>query len=607
MLHKFSNCFATTSRRLLYLQEGMFTDSLNCIKNISLSFLDDHPRLKKALVCAADVSSVCTKKIVKDSSLVSRIILEGVVFPQATRFSKRFGRYINSELENFRNLANAMPQIVWTADANGNVDFFNKPYFEYTGIDPLQMTESCWEKAMCAEDLAETRARWQHSIQSHEPFAMEQRVRRASDGMVRWHMSRAVPVFDRSGKVLKWYGTSIDIHDYKILTDKLKKTQKAAVLASASKSTFLANMSHEIRTPLGAILGFVELLGQPDLSREEINRFISVISRNSKQLLRLVDDILDLTKVEAGKVVIEYVEFSLVQLLSDVCCLMEVKARDKFLDFKIDVLSPLPTVVRCDPYRLRQILSNALSNAMKFTDKGGVHLSVALSATHFEFSIRDTGCGISPEQSKNLFRPFSQATTSTTREYGGTGLGLALTKKLAEAMGGDYWLEHSELGKGSTFCARIPVEIPSESVLVDKKDLSFVCENALQKVPETQSLLGKRVLLVEDMPDNQKLISLYLQKLGCEITLAVNGKDGFDKAHDDVFDVVLMDIQMPLMDGYEATRLLRQNNFRKPIIALTAHAMAEERKKALDSGFDGFLSKPVQRQQLIDVLESYLH
>ncbi len=585
----------------------MTTNNLFRIKNISQWILSDPLRLREKLSGLPISTAKLTEKLLKESSLAGHVFMDGILLPQLQRLSRRLQRYTHGEVENFRILANAVPLIVWTANGSGDVDFFNTTYFAYTGIDPEQMTDACWEKAMCAEDLEELRSRWRTAVEKREPYMMEHRIRRAEDGMERWHMSRAVPIFDNRGRVLKWYGTSADIHDYKNLTEKLKKTQKAAVLANASKSTFLANMSHEIRTPLGAILGFVELLQQPDLSREDMGRFITVISRNSKQLLRLVDDILDLTKVEAGKVIVECIDFSLTQVLSDVCCLMEIKAHDKGIEFLIEVETPLPSMVGSDPYRLRQILSNALGNAMKFTDSGCVKLAVAFKDEQLEVRIFDTGCGITEEQSKNLFQPFSQASGSTTRKYGGTGLGLVLTKKLAEALGGDYWLEKSEIGKGSVFCARVPMTVPPGAVMLSPREILFSCEASVQKVPDTRSLVGKRVLLVEDMPDNQKLISLYLQKLGCEITLAENGKAGFEKAHDQVFDVVLMDIQMPLMDGYEATRKLRECKYTKPIIALTAHAMAEERKKAMDCGFDGFLSKPVQRQQLIDILESHMH
>lgn len=587
--------------------DSMNTANIFKIRSNVRLFFDSQPPLHKAVSDVVASSVFHSRHLLSSSLIVGRICFDGIVLPKATRISKHLRRYLYREVENFRNLANSMPLIVWTADANGAVDFFNRPYFEYTGIDPYNMTDTCWEKAVVAEDLEALRQGWMAAVEHREPYILEHRIRRAKDGMERWHLVRAVPLLDEKGHVVKWYGTATDIHDYRILTEKLKKTQKAAVLASASKSTFLANMSHEIRTPLGAILGFVELLQQPDLSREDMQRFISVISRNSKQLLRLVDDILDLTKVEAGKVIIEQLDFSLVQLLSDICCLMEIKAHNKGIDFEIELQTALPASVRSDPYRIRQILSNALSNAMKFTDQGCVRLVVAAYSDHLEIRVSDTGCGITEAQAKLLFQPFSQATTSTARKYGGTGLGLVLTKRLAEALGGDYWLERSEPGKGSTFCARLPLGISENCLWLEKKDIIRNCESTAPKISDTKALAGKRVLLVEDMPDNQKLISLYLQKLGCEITLAENGKVGFEKAQDGAFDLILMDIQMPLMNGYEATRRLRENNFRQPIIALTAHAMAEERKKALESGFDGFLTKPVQRQQLIDVLESHIH
>lgn len=510
------------------------------------------------------------------------------------------------EIEVFRNLANAMPLIVWTADYDGFIDFYNKPYYDYAGMSPELSRGWGWEKVIPARDLEITKQKWMESIVSGEPYSMEHRLRRAKDGMERWHMSRALPVRNKNGKIIKWYGTTTDIHDYKVLTDKLKKTQKAAVLASATKSAFLANMSHEIRTPLGAILGFVDLMQQPNTTREDLGKFVSIISRNSKQLLKLVDDILDLSKVEAGKVVLENLDCSLIGMLADIYSLMEIKAKEKGIAFEIVPLTALPNIVTSDPVRLRQILCNAIGNAIKFTDVGKVQLSLGYYDSYIEFRIRDTGRGISEEQVRKLFQPFSQADSSTAREYGGTGLGLVLTKRLCEAFGGDYWLDESELGKGSTFIAGIPVSVPNCAKIIPINELKIMREEySAEKIAQSQPLSGKNILVVEDTPDNQKLISIYLEKLGCNITMAANGKLGIDKALNQEFDLVLMDIQMPLMDGYQATRELRSLGYQKPIIALTAHAMTEERSRVLQSGFDGFLSKPIQRGQLVEALENF--
>ncbi len=369
--------------------------------------------------------------------------------------------------------------------------------------------------------------------------------------------------------------------------------------ANNAKSAFLANMSHEIRTPLGAIMGFSELARQPEATRDDIASHLSVVERNSAQVLRIIDDILDLAKVEAGRVDLENIEISLMQFLADFVLLISIRARENGIDFDIHAKTSLPEYIKTDPTRLRQILTNSVGNAIKFTSDGSVVLEVSFEKEILSFKIIDTGRGISKEQATSLFQPFVQADVSTTRKFGGTGLGLVLTKRLCQLMGGNYVLESSELGVGSKFVASIHTEIPPNSKFIEQFEIVFKV-----KIPSTAAIVhdrldGVRVLLVEDSPDNQALVRMILEKQGASVDIVSDGYAGVEKAFSGKYDVVLMDIQMPRMDGHEAVRILRGKRYDRPVIALTAHAMAEEVKRALESGFTSFLSKPIHREDLI--------
>ena len=373
---------------------------------------------------------------------------------------------------------------------------------------------------------------------------------------------------------------------------------------SSAKSEFLANMSHEIRTPLGAIMGFVDLLKDKGLSDEDILNYHAIIERNSTHLLRLIDDILDLAKVEAGKVVIEKIEFSLREFLAEFSSIAGAKAREKGIVFEFKPETLVPEIVISDPTRIRQILSNIVGNAIKFTEKGSVAFYVQYTNQQLHFKVVDTGRGISMEQRQALFQAFSQADSSTTRKFGGTGLGLVLTKKLAQAFGGDFNLTESELGSGSVFEASIPLTVPTNAKLVpiEKAVAKVTSDSNLD--PHHVDLAGFEILLVEDSPDNQYLIQKMLSKTGARVVIANDGAEGVKSALSHDYDVILMDIQMPIMDGHEAVRTLRERGYSGAVVALTAHAMKDERERAFRSGFSHFLTKPIARLSLIELLDS---
>lgn len=382
----------------------------------------------------------------------------------------------------------------------------------------------------------------------------------------------------------------------------IEAAKNEAERSNEAKSSFLANMSHEIRTPLGAIMGFVGLLHDPGLSQSEILNYLSIIDRNSHHLLRIIDDILDLTKVESGKMTIEKVEFPLIEFLAEFSSIMAFKAQENGISFELRAETLLPEFVIADPTRLRQILSNIVGNAIKFTEKGKVEITVVFDNQCLKFQVRDTGRGISLEQRPKLFQVFSQADSSTTRKFGGTGLGLVLTKKLCQALGGDFYLIESEIGHGSIFEACVPVAIQADTKILPLRKIEVAPISHLDITKHLVDLRGCQILVVEDSPDNQMLMQMILTKMGAKITLANDGVEGVNFALAHHYDVILMDIQMPNLDGHEAVRLLRLKGHTGPIVALTAHAMKEERERAFASGFSHFLSKPIDRKNLTDLL-----
>lgn len=397
----------------------------------------------------------------------------------------------------------------------------------------------------------------------------------------------------------------IETKQHQLQTAEIHAVKIEAEKASETKSVFLANMSHEIRSPLGAIMGFVSLLKDTVVSKDEIANYLSIIDRNSQHLLRIIDDILDLTKVEAGKMIVEKIEFPLVEFLNDFSSLMALRARENGIIFEFKCEENLPEFVITDPTRLRQILSNVVGNAIKFTEKGRVELHVAYHEKNLEIKVTDTGRGISDDQRTHLFQAFAQADSSTTRRFGGTGLGLILTQKLSQALGGDFRLVKSELGKGSLFEVNLPVSISQGTKLISIKSAEIKPASE-RSMDQTDQLKGFNVLLVEDSPDNQFLIEQMLNRAGAKVKIVDNGEQGVKAALAQNFNVILMDIQMPVMDGYEAMRALRKKGYTGLVIALTAHAMKEERDRAIAAGFSHFLTKPIDRKNLIDLL-MHLH
>ena len=375
--------------------------------------------------------------------------------------------------------------------------------------------------------------------------------------------------------------------------------------ATNFKSQFLANMSHEIRTPLTSIIGYSESLLSDSFSKEEQASALNTVMKNGYHLLGVINDILDLSKIEAGKLTVEAMPVDIAELVSDVANLMQYKAKEKGLLMSFEYVYPIPKKIQTDPLRLKQILINLVGNSVKFTTAGEVKVIVSFNKESYQinFAVKDTGIGLSREQSEKLFKAFSQADTSTTRKFGGTGLGLVISNQLAQKLGGAIVME-SELGKGSTFNLTI------SSGRVSEEDLVYeVSRMPSIEIKTDQNLvpgLKGKILIAEDGEDNQALISFLLKKTGAEFKIVNNGLLAVEEIQNQTFDLVLMDCQMPVMDGYTATKTIRDKGFEMPIIALTANALKEDVDRAYSMGSSDFLGKPFTRKEFYSKLINIL-
>lgn len=440
----------------------------------------------------------------------------------------------------------------------------------------------------------------QHVV-SHPPFAqpaaLEIRIVRPS-GDIRWVALSAMKLEEidvhRGSRELV-IGTILDITERLEKERELKAARDAAESANAAKSAFLANMSHEMRTPLSAIMGFTSLLRSKEISDADREKFLDTISRTGKTLTGLIDDILDLSKVEAGHLTLEKAYFSLPDLLEECVFLFREKAREKGLILSLTLEDPSCLMIWSDSARIRQIIINLVGNAVKFTKAGQVtvRLSTTLSANNADIriAVEDTGIGLTEEQKSRIFHRFTQADNSMTRSYGGTGLGLALSRRLAWALGGDIVVEDRKGGTGCLFSLHFSAKTSDSRT--DPIDLKSECEISIN-----QPLRGLRILVAEDSPEIRFLLDQFLSAAGATVSLADDGQKAVIEAGRTTFDAIIMDIQMPILDGYQATRAIRAAKFEGPIIALTAHAMREDKAKTFDAGCDSHLTKPIDPERL---------
>ena len=382
-----------------------------------------------------------------------------------------------------------------------------------------------------------------------------------------------------------------------------------ALAANRAKSEFLANMSHELRTPMNAIMGFSEILADCQMCQKHQD-YMRMICDSSRTLLELIEDILDFSKMEADKFHVEISDCNIGEILNDIESMMRPMAIKKSINFEILQCEAIPQIIKTDSVRLRQCIINLVNNAIKFTENGYVYLSVAMEINgancYVRFDVEDTGVGIPEEKIACIFDSFTQADGATSRKHGGAGLGLTITRKLCELMDGQLFVQ-SQVNKGSVFTIMIPTRIePDDGVAVWNKYELIDELNVLMQTEKGTDMYNGKILVAEDNPSNQKLITILLQKIGLEVTIADDGQKAVEKCQSETFDIILMDMQMPNMNGYEATRHLRSQGVTLPIIALTANAMMGDEEKCLEAGCSGYLSKPIDRVKLNEVISQHL-
>lgn len=500
--------------------------------------------------------------------------------------------------------------VVIITDIKGSIEYINPKFTQVTGYERFEAIGKTPAILKSDETPVETYEQLWATITSGEEW---QGIfhNRKKNGEFYWASASISPLKDTRGFITHFVGIQEDITAIKLFESELKEAKEMAERANQAKSDFLASMSHEIRTPMNAIIGMSELLLETDLDEEQAG-YTRTLKNASESLLNIISNILDISKIEAGYLELESTEFNISELLDKACDIMSMKARDKGIDLSCLVLPEVPGILVGDPVRLRQVLLNLIGNAVKFTEKGEISIKVEVteisgSSAFLKFSVRDTGIGIPADKIDKIFEKFMQADSSTTRKYGGTGLGLSICQRLVGHMGGDIWV-NSSVGSGSTFFFTARFGIYDHMALPEPSIPAAGPDKQLK--PPYEGLKHLRILLVDDSEDNRLLVLAFLKKMPFSIDTADNGNTAVEMFKNSPYDIVLMDIQMPIMDGYTATKEIRRWEKERhlkptPILALTAYTLEEEARKSLNAGCNGYLAKPVRKTELIDAILAY--
>lgn len=521
------------------------------------------------------------------------------------QLNEKIDEYESAQVE-LRKLSKAINQsdsTILITDINGIIEFVNPYFLKLTGYSAEEAIGQNASILSSGQHTPEFFSTMWESISNGNTWQGEL-INQKKNGELYWEYATISPVKTPEGKITNFVAIKDNITDRKKLEEQLKTAKERAESSDRAKSSFLANMSHEIRTPMNSIVGFTDLvLESGDLTDKQYEHLTT--ARNSaRHLLSLINDILDISKMEAGKLDIERHPFNLPNLMLDTMKILDLTAKNKNLELKLMLPPDLYQCIKGDSYRLRQILTNLVGNSIKFTESGSIDVSIKNQENGFLlFSVKDDGIGMTSDQLKYLFQPFTQADQSTARRYGGTGLGTTISRQLVELMGGKIWVE-SKINQGTTFHFTLPLETPNCQSQCDSDCEERSTEGEVVQLKFTRFF---KILIAEDIKENADLATIRLTQQGHSVLVVKNGQEAVDAFSEQSYDLILMDIHMPDMDGFEATRIIRklesENQQRIPIIALTASIMTDEHQKCLDAGMDKVVGKPVQFDELFSVLE----
>lgn len=560
-----------------------------------------------------DVTAVeCLKRGAMDYVLKDKILRLVPAMKRAFEFkdSKRERREFEERLrrseEQLRTITDVLPALLGYVTPDFHLTFSNRTYEKWFAKTREALDETCMT-TMFGQTISDRMHENVGRLRAGEDVSFESTLTTCDPP--RFVAVSLTPDLDSSGTMKGFVVLITDLSERKRYEEELEAARAAADAANTAKSQFLANMSHEMRTPLGAMLGFAELILAPGQPAEEKARWAEKIVKNCQRLRVMIDEILDLSKVEAGKLQIDKAEFNLVDLVAQLQSMLAALASEKKIGLRFELAGPAPSRIFTDQVKVRHILVNIVGNAIKFSQNGDVVVKIMMIDREprpvLGFSVTDSGRGMSEQQIRHLFEPFMQVDSSMTRKIGGTGLGLTLARKFARALGGDVTLVSSEPAKGSTFLVTVDPGDVTRVPSLDSLETTFSAAKSPPSPAPKVDLHGVKILLVEDSPENQFLMKRFLEFAGAGVDLASNGEEGIDKALHDRYDLVLMDIQMPVLDGYNATTRLREKGYDRPIVALTAHALKEEREKCMRLGFSGFLTKPIRKDDLLKEVDSF--